>query len=321
MAATATASLPQLRPQAPAVTRPRPRLWPVSSPTVILLANGNATGIVRHPELVEGAGRLLRTAGARVETQITSSIEELAALLRDSERRVALLGGDGSVHAVANLPGPKPELAILPAGGANNIARSLGVPVDLDAAARLAVTGLARPLDLIRARTATRSTLVVEGVSVGFHALARVGYHGKNSSDVGSAVRAGVGALARFHPLTVGIEADGEFQVIRIGQLFAANLPFFGPGLHVAPGADPADGLLDLVAIDVNGRRSLVPLASRLRRGAHLDRPGVTRVRARKVRLATGGRSPIIADTTNLGSGTVELTVVPGALELVGGAQ
>jgi diacylglycerol kinase (ATP) len=192
------------------------------------------------------------------------------------------------------------------------------VPTDLAAAARLAVSGATRPLDLLAARTATRRFLVVEGVSVGFHALARADYHGVNSSDVGSALRAGVGALAHFHPITVAVEADGEFQVFRIGQLFAANLPFFGPGLHVAPGADPADGLIDLVAIDVAGRRSLVPLASRLRRGAHLGRPGVTRVTARKVRLATGGRSPIIADTTNLGSGTVELTVVPGALQIVG---
>lgn len=316
MAATATLSQP--RPPARAkATRPRLRS---TSPTVLLLANGNATQIVRRPELIDGARSLLRTAGARVEAHVTSSLDELAALLPSAPRRVVLLGGDGSLHAVANLPGPKPELALLPAGGANNVARSLGVPLELDAAARLAVTGAARSLDLVAARTATRRMLVVEGVSVGFHALARVGYHGRNSSDVGSALRAGVGALTRFQPLVVGVEADGEFQVIRIGQLFAANLPFFGPGLHVAPGADPADGLIDLVAIDVAGRRSLVPLASRLRRGAHLQRPGVTRVAASRVRIATGGRSPIVADTTDLGSGTVELSVVPGALQIVGGA-
>jgi diacylglycerol kinase family enzyme len=318
----ATASLPQPRTLAPAPTPlRRPRLRPVSSPTVILLANGNASGIVRRPELVEGAGRLLRTAGARVETQVTSSLEELGAVVSEAGRRVVLLGGDGSVHAVANLPGTKPELAILPAGGANNIARSLGVPLELDAAARLAVNGPARRLDAISARTATRRMLVVEGVSVGFHALARAGYTGRNSTDVRSAVRAGVGALARFQPLTVGLEADGEFQVLRIGQLFAANLPFYGPSLHVAPGADPSDGLLDLVAIDVAGRRSLLPLVSRLRRGDHLGRAGVTRIAASRVRIATGGRSPIVADTTNLGAGTVELTVVPAALEVVGGAR
>jgi diacylglycerol kinase (ATP) len=283
-----------------------------------MVANANASGIVRHPEVVDGARRLLRATGARVDVHVTSTLDELAELLSEADRRIALLGGDGSLHAAANIPGPKPELAILPAGKANNVARSLGIPTDLSAAARLAVAGATRSLDLIAARTATRRYLVVEGVSAGFHALARADYHGTNSSDVRAAVRAGIGAVARFKPLVVGLEVDGEFQVLRIGQLFAANLPLFGPGLRVAPGADPADGLMDVVAIDMAGRRSLVPLASCLRRGDHLGRPGVTRVTARKIRIATGGRSPIIADTTNLGSGTVELTVVPGALEVVG---
>jgi diacylglycerol kinase (ATP) len=316
MAAPATSRA--LRPASLVPSRPRLRSL---SPTVILVANANASGIVRRPEIVDGARRLLRTMGSRVEVRLTSSLDELADLLPHAGRRVVLLGGDGSLHAAANIAGPKPELALLPAGRANNVARSLGVPTDLSAAARLAVTGAARSLDLVAATTATRRYLVVEGVSAGFHALARADYHGTNSSDVGSAVRAGVGALARFRPLVVGLEIDGEFQVLRIGQLFAANLPFFGPGLKVAPGADPADGLIDLVAIDVAGRRSLIPLASRLRRGDHLGRPGVTRVAARKVRIATGGRSPIIADTTNLGSGTVELTVLPGALQIVGAAR
>jgi diacylglycerol kinase (ATP) len=242
-------------------------------------------------------------------------------VLSEGGRRVVLLGGDGSIHAAANVLGPKPELALLPAGGANNVARSLGIPTDLSAAARLAVAGHARSLDLIAARTATRRHLVVEGVSAGFHALARADYRGTNSSDLGAAVRAGIGAVARFKPLVVGLEIDGEFQVVRIGQLFAANLPLFGPGLHVAPGADPADGLMDVVTLDVPGRRSLLPLASQLRRGDHVGRPGVSRVTARRIRIATGGRSPIIADTTNLGSGTVELSVVPRALQIVGGPQ
>jgi diacylglycerol kinase (ATP) len=286
-----------------------------------MVANANATRIVRNPELVDGAHRLLRATGARVDLHVTSTTEELGDVLSEAGRRIVLLGGDGSVHAAANVTGPKPELALLPAGGANNVARSLGIPTDLSAAARLAVAGHARSLDLIAARTATRRHLVVEGVSAGFHALARADYRGTNSSDLGAAVRAGIGAVARFKPLVVGLEIDGEFQVVRIGQLFAANLPLFGPGLHVAPGADPADGLMDVVTLDVPGRRSLLPLASQLRRGDHVGRPGVSRVTARRIRIATGGRSPIIADTTNLGSGTVELSVVPRALQIVGGPQ
>ena len=313
-------SSPRIQPAPLAPARPRTQRLRSLSPHLLLVANANASGLVRRPQLVDAAGVLLGTAGARVETHLTATIDELGAVVSEQERRVVLLGGDGSVHAAANLPGQKPELALLPAGGANNIARSLGVPTDLAVAARLAVTGSARPLDVIAARNATRRHLAIEGVSVGFHALARADYKGTNSADVVAGVKAGLGALAHFHPVAIGVEADGPFEVLRVGQLFAANLPFFGPGLRVAPGADPGDGLLDVVIIETGGRAGLLAMLPHLRRGTHVDRPGVRRLKARRLRIATGGRSPIIADTTDLGSGTVELTVEPSALALVGAA-
>jgi diacylglycerol kinase (ATP) len=175
MAVAVPAPLP-----APQRLRPGPRHLRSLSPHLLLVANGNASGLVRQPELVADAGRLLRSLGARVESLVTSTTDELAATLAGAERRVVLLGGDGSLHAAANAPVPLPELALLPAGGANNVARSLGVPADLAAAARLAVQGPARPLDVIEAFGDTGRYLAVEGVSVGFHALARAEYRGQN---------------------------------------------------------------------------------------------------------------------------------------------
>jgi diacylglycerol kinase (ATP) len=303
----------RIAPSSPA----RPRLRSLA-PHVLLVANANASGLTRHPELVDGSARLLRDAGARVETRLTATLEELADALAAAGRRVVLLGGDGSLHAAANTPGPKPELALMPAGGANNVARSLGIPTDLAAAARLATEGAPRPLDLIAARTATRRYLAVEGVSVGFHALARTQYRAPNSADTSAGLKAGVSALARFHPLTVGLEIDGAFEVLRIGQLFVANTPLFGPRLVVAPGADPADGRLDVVTIEDAGRAALLRLVPHLRRGTHLGRKGVRHVTATRIRIATGGRSPVIADTTDLGSATVDLSIQPAALAVVG---
>jgi diacylglycerol kinase (ATP) len=233
-----------------------------------------------------------------------------------AERRVVLVGGDGSLHAAAN-SAFEAELALIPAGGANNIARSLGIPADLRAAARLAVEGRARPVDAIAASTATRRYLAVEGVSIGFHALARTNYRAKNSADVLAGVRAGVGALARFEPFAVCLSLDGSSRIVPISQLFVANMPLFGPGLQVAPGADPADGVLDVTVIEARSRRSLLALAPQLRRGTHVTRADVRTFRAQTVRIATGGRSPVIADTTDLGRETVELSVVPRAFDLV----
>jgi diacylglycerol kinase (ATP) len=290
------------------------------SPHLVLVANGNASGLNRHPELVEQSARALRSAGARVETLVTSTLDELAFVLAGAERRVVLLGGDGSLHAAANTPGYKPELALIPGGKANNVARSLGIPLEPAAAARLAVEGSAHAIDAIRARTATESYLAVEGVSVGFHALARSQYRAKNSADTAAGIRAGLGALTRFEPMTMAVGLDGSCELMRLTQLFVVNMPLFGPGLRVAPSADPADGVLDVVAIEGGGRMSLLPLAARLRRGTHLGHEGVRSFRASTVRISTRGASPVIADTTDLGWDTVELSVVPQALEVVGRA-
>jgi diacylglycerol kinase (ATP) len=286
---------------------------------LVLVANGAASGVGRSRDTLAAARSALQAGGARVEAHRTESLTELAdAWPGFAERRVVLLGGDGTVHAAANLPQRPSELAILPAGRANNIARALGIPLDLRAAARLAAEGRARSLDLISATADDGMRRVaVEGVSVGLHALARVSYSSPNSADLRAAIRSGVAAARRFAGVTLCVASDGVADVLTVGQLFVANLPLFAFGLRVAPRARPDDGLLDVVSLAWQGRARIVPTVLRLRRGTHLGRPGVRAWTAARVRVATRGRSPIIADTVNLGTGPVTLAVEPAALQVV----
>jgi diacylglycerol kinase (ATP) len=311
---TATHAFPISLPRP--VAAPRQARLRSTSPHLLLVANGNASGLSRRPTLVKDSTQLLRSAGARVETRITASLEELDDALATAERRVVLLGGDGSLHAAANST-TDVELALIPAGGANNIARSLGIPVAFDAAAKLAVEGFARPVDAIAARTRTQSYLAVEGVSVGFHAMARTNYRATNSTDVGAGIRAGLGALRRFEPFAVCLTLDSSTEIVPISQLFVANTPLFGPSLRVAPTADATDGLLDVTVIESRSLPSLLALVPHLRRGTHVGRKGVRSMRAQRIRIASRGLSPVIADTTDLGRETVELSVVPNALDIV----
>ncbi len=284
---------------------------------VIVVANANASGAGRHggPDAVAAAVAAL---GARVRVLRTRHPREMAPIWAPAPGRlVMLLGGDGTLHSAVNLPGIPPEVALLPAGRANNVARCLGVPADPVAAARAALSGVSVGLDLIECRPAVGRVLAVEGVSVGFLALARARYHSSNSADVPAAVAAAVEALVRFHPFEVRLREHGAREVVHIGQLFVANMPCFGTRLRVAPHADPRDGLLDVVAIDLAGRRSVPGMLVRLRRGTHLGHGTVREWRSGGLTIETRGRSPVMADTCDLGTGPVEVRVLPAAVRVV----
>jgi diacylglycerol kinase (ATP) len=284
---------------------------------VVVVANVNAHGVARH-DRVERTAAALTALGAEVDVVRTHDPGEVARLWSpEPGRLLVLVGGDGTLHSAANLPGPPPDLALVPAGTANNVARCLRIPLEPEAAVRVAMTGPVRPVDLIECCAGARRLVAVEGISVGFLALARSRYHADNSADVRAALAAGAAALARFHPMDVRITEHGLAETIHIGQLFVANMACFGTGLRVAPHADPRDGRLDVVALDIAGRRAIPAMLLRLRRGTHLDHRGVRIWPETSLRIETRGRSPVMADTEDLGPGPVDVRVLPGALPLV----
>ena len=98
-------------------------------------------------------------------------------------------------------------------------------------------------------------------------------------------------------------------------------MPLFGPGLRVAPGPTRPTACSTSSTLEGGRRPLLLPWRAHLRRGTHLGRDERPHCRAARDQIATGGRSPVIADTTDMGSDTVELTVEPHALEIVGSGR
>ncbi len=312
------AALTALRP-APHVDAPAPRR---SAPLTVvrrdvqLVVNGRASGT--GDGVAERAASALRAAGANVTTLVTHDERELLGAVRGADgRRLVLAGGDGTVHALANLGlRALPPVALLPAGRANNIAAALGIPVDWDAAAELAVRGRPTAVDALHVVTPERTLYAVEGVSAGFHAAARHRYTGENSADLTAGVRALVTELAAFRPHHVSLRTDGAPAFDGpAAQVFLSNLPLFGFGFQVAPMADRADGRLEAIVLETASRRGVVSLLAAARRGEHLDRPGVTWRRAARAHL--DAPLPLVADAQPLGVTTATVTVAPRRLRLV----
>jgi diacylglycerol kinase (ATP) len=291
-----------------------------SNPTHnLLVVNARASGVDDPARTAAELLAILEELDAPADGVLTASEPELGDALRHGAatgRRVVLVGGDGSLHAAANAPlDDLPELGLVPQGRANNVARSLRIPTDRVGALAVATRAPARPLDALRVTTPAGTLYAVEAVSAGFQAEARSGYDAENSADLRQGARALVDAVRDFAPYRIRARLDrGDLASPSGAQLFLSNLPYFGFGFEVDPGADPADGRLEAILAEAPGRAALVRLLAATYRGHHLDRPGVRRVSTRHAELTEA--LPLVADAVPLGTTTATVSVEPARLRV-----
>ena len=233
---------------------------------------------------VDAVVRELGRAGA-VELRRTRSLADLAtALLSADGRRVVLLGGDGSLHAALQLlwnAGATREvgpLGVVPLGTGNDLARSLRLPLDPVAAARVVTRGRPRGLELL---VDSRDRITVNTVHAGIGASAtakaqRLKKVLKAGAYPVGAAWAGVSAGRGFR-LEVRVDgrvvSPGGRPVLMVGIGIGGTI---GGGTPLVPGADPHDGVADVVVSESTGPLARLGFAAGLRSGVHVSRQDVT---------------------------------------------
>lgn len=302
-----------MTPSAEAATPPDDRRRAILNPV--------SPGARRRPEL---AGWLERTAG--LDVRITTAPGDAARMaqeaLDDGVRTLVVAGGDGTLHEVVNGLGEdagRLRLALLPLGTGNDMAASLGIPLDLEAALALLDRGVPRPLDLVR----------ITGAGQGWLAnFAMGGFAGRVAERVTPGrrriwgrhvyLRAALAEVGDRRARTVRLRADG--RELDTGPLFAvvvANGPRFGGGIPIAPGARPDDGFLDLLLLEAVSLPRFLLVIVRALRGRHLADPAVTHLRVRRVEVEAEPDLPWNGDGETLGTGSRSFEVVPGLLPVL----
>jgi diacylglycerol kinase family enzyme len=262
-----------------------------------------------QPEAIE---ERLASGGAEIRTVAVGEAEAADA---EGADRVVVAGGDGSIAPVAEIAGRAGvPLAVVPAGTANDFARALGIPDDLEEACELALRG-ERLVSHELGRVGDRPFVNV--ASAGLPPAAAREAHGLKKAlgplayAVG-AVRAGLTAKALDCTLT----CDGR-EVHRgpAWQVTVACSGAFGGGASVE--ADPADGRLDGVAIPAGSRPALAWRAYGLRSGRVERQAAVTSVRCREALLEAAKPFSMNVDGEVCRFGPARFSVEPGAFEVV----
>ena len=283
--------------------------------------------IIANPRAGHGAGAgsieklrgLIRRRGldcTAVPTERPGHATELARQFAANGPRLAVMGGDGTISEVVQaLVGTEVELAVIPMGTGNDVARSLGLPRnDMEAALSIAVEGRAKPIDVGRERD--RCFISVLGIV--FPALVAAEANRmrfpRGSAAFFVAVYKG---LHRLRAVPLEIVLDEETLRLDCVAVMIQNTPYTGGGLHMAPDARVDDGLFDVVIVEKIGRLDLMVNFPKVYKGRHFEHPSFSLQRSRTVTIRSPEPIEKMFDGDLCGWTPVEAEVVPGGLKIV----
>ncbi len=296
----------------------------LAKPRLLTLVVNERSGGGRAGRMLPKVARRLRDQIPTADLNIISSnswadaekLTRTAALQSRPGDALLVMGGDGMAHLGLNAAaGTVTTLGLIPAGTGNDFARGIGVPRTVDEAVGAIVAGKTRTVDLARISNATFPTRHVGAVvSTGYDA--RV-----NRATNRIRVRFGplsygyiaLRELASFSPLHYDLMLDGVQRRQEAMLVAVANTSMFGGGMRIAPGADSADGWLDVTIVGPVPRTVLLRLLPSMYSGKFVAHPAVEQVRARRVEIAGDGLF-VMGDGEELGEVPVVVEADPGAL-------
>jgi diacylglycerol kinase (ATP) len=282
----------------------------------------------------------LRDAYPGLEIAITrrrgDATELVRSALQEGHSEIIAVGGDGTINEAINgffdaegSVAPDAVLAFVTNGTGGDFRKTFGIGDGHSAAIAHLREAPVRAIDVCRI-----SCLSVLGEPVVRH-FVNIGSFGLSGHIVNSVNRARITkafggtfafalhtflAIHRYRERMVRLRIDGDFdEIASISTVAVANGKYFAGGMHVAPYAEPDDGLFDVIIMG-GGRRSLSVFKS-LYTGAHLNIPGVRALRGRKIMAVpvaeTGGHAVLIeVDGESAGRLPATFEILPRALNV-----
>jgi len=290
---------------------------------VLIILNPAAGGSRSSRRLLGRVIAALEGRGCAVVVRRTEpAMGDTERLAREAEPEFDIIvaaGGDGTINAVANgmaangmAAAPRP-LALLPLGTANVLAREIGLPRRPEPLAELIATGLVRPI--WPGRVGDRLFLVM--ASSGFDAETVAAVNPRLKRYVGRAAFAWaiVLCLWRYRASELRVRVDGTEH--RAATVIAAKGRIYAGSHVIAPQANLAEPMLDLVLFRRSGRLMVLRYLAALLLGRVHRRSDVTILRSRSALVSGADSLPVQADGEIVARLPVLIAVAERPLQLV----
>jgi YegS/Rv2252/BmrU family lipid kinase len=256
-------------------------------------------------------------------TEAPGHATELAAeAVREGERTVVAAGGDGTICEVVQglHEAGGATLGVLPLGTGNDAARTLGIPLGLEAAARNLLAGATRSVDLIRAG----DRVVLNAIGIGLLGAINVNAASiKIVRGIAAYLGAAAGTLFSYECPSIAL-SNGSFEY-RGGMTILAihNGVTTGGGFRLTPAAVPDDGALDACLVEATRVPARLARLVAAIRGTLGEQRGSHTLRFERLELKTDVRLPCHFDgnPSRIDPPGMTFEVVPRAQAVVAPAR
>jgi YegS/Rv2252/BmrU family lipid kinase len=261
---------------------------------------------------------VLDELGAQHRTVTTRSINhayEEAGRAAGQGETVVALGGDGLLRPLAGaLKGTESGLAIVPCGRGNDLARVLGIPTDPGEAARVAVGGRERLIDVAN----VEGTPYMGIASFGFDSDAnRIANEAKRVKGNAVYVYAALRALAGWKPATFTVTVDGDRREFTGYTVAVGNSKAYGGGMFIVPMAELDDGKLDVVVCKQLSKLRFLTELPKVFKGTHVESEFTEFFRGEEIEVSSNRPFVIYADGDPIGATPAVMRVERRCLRVV----
>jgi diacylglycerol kinase (ATP) len=247
---------------------------------------------------LEAVREQLRLGGIESKLFILENTSQLRRVIRRHGPDIHLIiigGGDGTLNAAVEpvLSAGFP-LGVLPLGTANDLARTLQIPAEIESAAQVIIEGRTKKIDLGWVNHKY------------FLNVAHIGLAAKLSLDLTSSMKKRWGPLAyplsiwnaykSTRPFSAQVTCDGRTLALRSIQLAIGNGRHYGGGMTIRQDAAIDDQFLNLYSIDPQPAWRLVPALPAIFKGTMRDNAPIHLMDGREIQVTTDRRMPIAAD-------------------------
>lgn len=267
---------------------------------------------------LEPALARLRSGGieaACVRPDEPSEIDGVIAREAPGADLIVLGGGDGTLSgSLAAVLDTGLPLGVLPMGTANDFARALAIPTDLEQAAAVIAAGHRRPVDV--GVIDDRPFLNV--ATVGFAVEVARSHTGERKRRLRllSYPVSWIDAYRRNRPFAARVVCDGRARTLRCAQLAVGSGRHYGGGLTLSEEARVDDGWLWVYHVEPVGLLGWMRLFPALRFGKLRGREETELLRAKSVDIETRRSRSINVDGELVGRTPARFRIRPRALEV-----